>query len=59
MKLAVIEAKSDEKDVSEGVGQAKLYADALKIRYTYSTNGDEIWFSDAIGTDKWHMMDDV
>ena len=46
MKLAVIEAKSDEKDVSEGVGQAKLYADALKIRYTYSTNGDDIWFID-------------
>ena len=46
MKLAVIEAKSDEKDVSEGVGQAKLYADALKIRYTYSTNGNEIWFID-------------
>ena len=36
IKLAVIEAKSDEKDVSEGVGQAKLYADALKIRYTYT-----------------------
>ena len=46
IKLAVIEAKSDEKDVSEGVGQAKLYADALKIRYTYSTNGNEIWFID-------------
>lgn len=46
IKLAVIEAKSDEKDVSEGVDQAKLYADALKIRYTYSTNGDEIWFID-------------
>ena len=46
IKLAVIEAKSDEKDVSEGVTQAKLYADALKIRYTYSTNGDEIWFID-------------
>ena len=26
IKLAVIEAKSDEKDVSEGVDQAKLYA---------------------------------
>lgn len=45
-KLAVIEAKSDEKDVSEGVDQAKFYANALKIRYTYSTNGDEIWFID-------------
>ena len=30
IKLAVIEAKSDEKDVSEGVGQAKEYADAMK-----------------------------
>ncbi|MBR6198300.1 MAG: DEAD/DEAH box helicase family protein [Bacteroidaceae bacterium] len=46
IKLAVIEAKSDDKDVSEGVAQAKLYADALNIRYTYSTNGDEIWFID-------------
>ena len=46
MKLAVIEAKSDELDVSAGVDQAKEYADALKIRYTYSSNGDEIWFID-------------
>ena len=46
MKLAVIEAKSDELDVSAGVDQAKEYADALKIRYTYSCNGDEIWFID-------------
>jgi len=46
IKLAVIEAKPDEKDVAEGVDQAKLYAEALKIRYSYSTNGDEIWFID-------------
>lgn len=46
IKLAVIEAKSDEKDVSEGVAQAKLYAEALKIRYTYSCNGNEIWYID-------------
>ena len=45
-KLAVIEAKSDEKDVSAGVEQAKLYAEMLKIRYTYATNGDEIWAID-------------
>ncbi len=45
-KLAVIEAKSDEKHVSEGVDQAKLYADLLKIRFAYSTNGDEIWAID-------------
>lgn len=45
-KLAVIEAKSDEKDVSAGVKQAKLYAEMLKIRYTYATNGDKIWAID-------------
>ena len=45
-KLAVIEAKSDERHVSEGVEQAKLYAELLKIRYTYATNGDEIYFID-------------
>ena len=42
-KLAVIEAKSDEKDVSEGIPQAKEYAEMLKIRFTYATNGNEIW----------------
>ena len=45
-KLAVIEAKSDEKDVSEGVEQAKRYAEMLNIRFTYATNGDEIWAID-------------
>lgn len=45
-KLAVIEAKSDEKDVSEGVAQAKLYAEMLQIRYTYACNGDVIWAID-------------
>lgn len=45
-KLAVIEAKSDEKDVSEGVEQAKRYAELLHIRYTYSCNGDKIWAID-------------
>lgn len=42
-KLAVVEAKSDEKDVSEGVAQAKQYAQMLNIRYTYATNGDKIY----------------
>ena len=42
-KLAVIEAKSDEKTVFEGVPQAKLYAELLHIRFAYATNGDEIW----------------
>ena len=46
VKLAVIEAKSDETDVSVGVPQAKLYAEMLQIRYAYSTNGDQIYFID-------------
>ncbi len=42
-KIAVIEAKSDELEVSEGVAQAKAYADKLHLEYTYSTNGKEIY----------------
>ena len=37
--LAIIEAKSDEKGYTEGVGQAKDYAERLQVRHTYSTNG--------------------
>ena len=40
--LAVIEAKSNEKPLSEGVPQAKKYAQLLQTRFTYSTNGKEI-----------------
>jgi type I restriction enzyme, R subunit len=43
IKLAVIEAKSDFNEVGEGVAQAKLYAEKLKIETTYSTNGKEIY----------------
>lgn len=46
VKLAIVEAKSDEKDVSEGVAQAKLYAGMLGIRFTYATNGDKIYAID-------------
>ena len=42
-KLAVIEAKKDELPVSDGVGQAKDYAQKLKILTTYSTNGKDIY----------------
>ena len=45
-KLAVIEAKSKEKHVTEGLGQAKKYAQLLGIRYTYSTNGVSIYRAD-------------
>jgi len=44
--LAVIEAKSDEKYYTEGVGQAKDYAERLQVRFTYSTNGLQIYSID-------------
>ncbi len=43
IKLAVVEAKSDELEVGEGVMQAKKYAEKLKLETTYSTNGKAIY----------------
>ncbi len=43
VKLAIVEAKSDELSYAEGVSQAKEYADMLGIRFTYATNGDKIY----------------
>lgn len=42
-KLAVVEAKSNELEVGEGVAQAKQYAEKLKLDTTYSSNGNEIY----------------
>ncbi|MDB2321643.1 DEAD/DEAH box helicase family protein [Flavobacteriaceae bacterium] len=42
-KLAIVEAKKRDLYYTEGVGQAKDYADRLNIQYTYSTNGLEIY----------------
>ncbi|MEI6594161.1 MAG: DEAD/DEAH box helicase family protein [Bacteroidota bacterium] len=44
VKLAVIEAKSDDLVVGEGVAQAKQYAEKLNLETTYSSNGKEIYF---------------
>lgn len=52
-KLAIVEAKSDEKEVAEGVGQAKEYAEMMQIRFTYAANGREIYFMD-MGIGKNH-----
>ncbi len=43
IKLAAIEAKSDELVVGEGVGQAKQYAEKLQLDTTYAANGKEIY----------------
>jgi type I restriction enzyme, R subunit len=42
-KLAIIEAKARDKGDTEGVGQAKAYAERLQARYAYSTNGLRIY----------------
>tara|TARA_B100000886_G_scaffold340186_1_gene308314 strand:+ start:2817 stop:5144 length:2328 start_codon:yes stop_codon:yes gene_type:complete len=42
-KLAVVEAKADELEVGEGVGQAKLYAQKLQLETSYAANGKAIY----------------
>lgn len=42
-KLAIIEAKSDEFEVGEGVAQAKNYAGMMHLDTTYASNGKEIY----------------
>ncbi len=42
-KLAVIEAKAWDQELTEGVAQAKDYAGKLAIRFTYATNGQGIY----------------
>ena len=47
-KLAVIEAKKRELPDTEGLGQAKRYAEKLQVRFAYSTNGDRIYQVDML-----------
>jgi type I restriction enzyme R subunit len=47
-KLAVVEAKAVSEAVTEGVGQAKLYAGKLGVRFTYATNGKGIYAIDMV-----------
>ena len=42
-KLAVVEAKAWDLELTEGVAQAKNYAGKLSIRFTYATNGQGIY----------------
>ena len=45
-KLAVVEAKAEGEELTEGVGQAKDYAGKLAIRHTYASNGHGIYAID-------------
>ena len=42
-KLAVVEAKSAETDTAEGIAQAKLYAEKLRLKTSFATNGKTIY----------------
>ncbi len=45
-KLAVVEAKAWDEELTEGVAQAKNYAGMLAVRHTYATNGRGIYAID-------------
>jgi type I restriction enzyme R subunit len=42
-KLAVIEAKAWDEEITEGVAQAKNYAAKMSLRFAYATNGQGIY----------------
>ena len=46
LKLAIVEAKSEDKEITDGLEQVKAYAESLNIRFVYSTNGHGIYFFD-------------
>ena len=48
-RLAVIEAKAWDVYYTEGVGQAKQYADRLGLRFAYATNGQKVYGIDMRG----------
>jgi type I restriction enzyme R subunit len=45
-KLAIVEAKAENKETTDGLEQVKGYAETLNVRYVYSTNGHGIYFFD-------------
>ncbi|MGD1097523.1 MAG: DEAD/DEAH box helicase family protein [Bryobacteraceae bacterium] len=47
-KLAVVEAKAWDGELTEGVGQAKNYATKMTIRFAYATNGRGIYCIDMV-----------
>ena len=43
-KLAIVEAKKESEEVTQGLEQVKDYAKVLNIRFVYATNGHGIYF---------------
>jgi type I restriction enzyme, R subunit len=54
-KLAVIEAKKRDLPDTQGVGQAKKYAQKLETRFAYSTNGIGIYQIDTLTGAEAHI----
>ena len=58
-KLAVVEAKAFHEELTEGLGQAKNYAERLDVRYTYSSNGQGFYGVDMeAGTENELLLED-
>lgn len=51
-KVAVVEAKKEALSYTEGVRQAKDYAERLQCRFAYATNGHEIYQIDMLTGDE-------
>jgi type I restriction enzyme R subunit len=63
-KLAIVEAKKEDAEPTQGLEQVKNYANLLGIRYVYSTNGHGIYFFDMKSgrgelVEKYHMPDEL
>jgi type I restriction enzyme R subunit len=56
-KLAVVEAKKEDLSYTDGVRQAKDYAERLNCRLAYATNGHEIYQID-MATGEESLVDD-
>lgn len=57
IKLAIVEAKSNQQEVGEAVAQAKEYAQKLDLDTTYATNGRAI-YSISLSTGQESLVDD-
>jgi type I restriction enzyme, R subunit len=55
-KLAVIEAKAETGEVTEGVEQAKDYSGKLGVRFAFSTNGHGICAIDMATGKEWSPL---
>ena len=63
-KLAIVEAKAEDKEITDGLEQVKDYAETLNVRFVYSTNGQGIYFFDMKTgrgefVDSYHTPDDL